>query len=350
MLIPSSQSGCSTFVLCDGETFVIGHNLDETFHVPGMVVFNTRGIDKSSRSLMEWVTGQTPLTPRLTWTSQYGSLTFDTFGRDLPDGGINEAGLYVQEMTLVGTQFPEYPERPHVFMVIWMQYVLDTCATVSEALATLETVALDGWSWHFLLCDRQGATAVVEFPEGEMVIRTGGEVPVPVLCNTLYAEELESLKRHQGFGGVEVVDLQDKTVERFVHAAHMVETGTDGDPVDYAFEILETLVRGGTQWSYVIDVANGRAYFHTAAARERKSVALDAFDYGPDAPSKVLDIDVDLGGDVTDHFVDWTPELNWTLAAAQIANIDRDGGLSAALGQFGNTMENLIASIARYAT
>ena len=348
MEIAISQRGCSTFMLRDEETFLIGHNLDESFDVPGMVIINKRGIRKSSHSLMEWVTGQAPSTPQVTWNSSYGSVSFNAFGKDLPDGGINEVGLYIQEMTLVGTQFPEYPNRPHMFMVIWMQYLLDTCATIEQALETLETITLDGWTWHFFLCDRNGNTAIVEFPEGQSRVYTGDAVPVPVLCNAIYQNELENLKRYESFGGEEAIDLENKKIERFVHAAHMIKARNSADPVDHAFAILKSLERDGTQWSYVIDVAKGHAYFHTAAAHKRKHFSLTAFDYDAKSPSKVLDIHANLEGDVTAHFRDYTPTFNQALVTAQITNLDRDGGLSTALENFGNTKQKLIVTMARY--
>jgi choloylglycine hydrolase len=335
-------------MLRDAETFLIGHNLDESFEVPGMVIFNQRGIHKKSHSLMEWVTGQIPPTPKITWTSTYGSVSFNAFAKDLPDGGINEVGLYVQEMTLVGTRFPEFPDRPHMFMVIWLQYLLDTCATVAEALETLDTIALDGWTWHFFLCDRDGNMAIVEFPEGQSNIYTGDEVQVPVLCNTEYPEELKNLNRYDGYGGKEKIDLADKGIERFVHAAKLIEMKDYADPVEHAFDILKTLERDGTQWSYVIDVTEGQVYFHTAAANGRKNTSLTAFDYGGEYSSKVLDIHADLEGEVTANFKDFTTSYNRKLLTKQIANLDREGNLSAALENFGNTTENLIMAMVSY--
>jgi hypothetical protein len=35
---------------------------------------------------------------------------------------MNEAGLYIEEMTLDGTRFPEDHSKPLIFMVQWMQY------------------------------------------------------------------------------------------------------------------------------------------------------------------------------------------------------------------------------------
>jgi choloylglycine hydrolase len=348
MNITHHQTGCSTFVLRDSDTFIIGHNLDEVFNVPGIVIFNQRGIQKGSHSLIEWLTGQTPPTKQVKWTSSYGSLSFNAFAKDLPDGGINEAGLYVQENTLVGTQFPEYPDRPRMFMVIWLQYLLDTCATVAQALDTLESFTLDGWTWHFFICDRVGNTAIVEFPEGQSRIYTEDTAPIPVLCNSKYPDELDNLKRYASFSGKEVVDLDNKETKRFVHAAHMLEMHDFTDPVDYAFDILKTLERGGTQWSYVIDVVKGNVYFHTALAQKRKHFSLAAFDYGSENPSKILDIHTDYEGDVTAQFQDFTPEFNRSHLTAQLANLDRDGNLSAALENFGNTPENMFEAMIRY--
>ena len=60
--------------------------------------------------------------PRL--TLQYISVTFNAFGRELPDGGMNEKGLFIWEMT-GGTTFDEEANRPRLFMSQWMQYQLD---------------------------------------------------------------------------------------------------------------------------------------------------------------------------------------------------------------------------------
>jgi hypothetical protein len=35
----------------------------------------------------------------LSWISRYGSVTFSTFGKDMTDGGVNEVGLYIWEMS-----------------------------------------------------------------------------------------------------------------------------------------------------------------------------------------------------------------------------------------------------------
>ena len=47
------------------------------------------------------------------------------------DGGANEQGLYIGEMTLFGTKFLE-TNNPKFHHHFFMQYILDNFATVTE--------------------------------------------------------------------------------------------------------------------------------------------------------------------------------------------------------------------------
>ena len=87
---------CSTFELVGNGSMVVGHNLDWYVPVDGSVFVNRRGLKKTA-----W------LNSGLQWVSHFGSLTFNSGPGpepEFPDGGINEAGLVVAEMTLIGTQ------------------------------------------------------------------------------------------------------------------------------------------------------------------------------------------------------------------------------------------------------
>ncbi|MGD9001183.1 MAG: linear amide C-N hydrolase, partial [Anaerolineae bacterium] len=218
-----SSCSCSTFMLFTDESFLVGHNLDNGRPVPGTIVVNKRNVQKTGVSLHELLFGVEPPNPAITWTSRYGSITFNAWGKEFIDGGINEVGLYIHEMSLLGTRFPEDDERPRMFMMQWMQYQLDNYATVEEVLSNLSTIVLDGWFWHFFVSDREGNTAAIEFVDGVLTVYTGDSMPIPVLCNRAYPEELANLERYAGFGGEQPVRLRDKRTERFVHAAHMIQ-------------------------------------------------------------------------------------------------------------------------------
>ncbi len=90
---------CSSFMLHKGEILVFGHNLNEgDIGVPGMLFINKRGVFKTGRTWSELINKDGANPSSLDWISRYGSVTVNCFGRDFPDGGINEAGLFIWEM------------------------------------------------------------------------------------------------------------------------------------------------------------------------------------------------------------------------------------------------------------
>ena len=344
-ILPSvgTESSCSTFMLHTDEAHLIGHNLDSTYAVPGTIVVNKRNVEKTGFSLYELVLGFKPPNPTITWTSRYGSVTFNAWGKEFIDGGINEVGLYIHEMTLGETVFPEDDERPKMFMMQWMQYQLDNYASVEEVLANFSRIVLDGWTWHFFVSDRGGNTAVIEFADGEPNIYSDDSMPIPVLCNTAYPEELANLEEYKGFGGEKRVRLRDKRTARFVHAAEMIRSAPSSADSNYGFEILKNLERGLTQWSIVIDANHGRVYFRTSLGRRTKYIDMHRFDFSSDTHAKVLDINADLRGDVFEHFVDYSPELNRQAVKEGIESTDSyEGGLSSSLARLGFSLGDLI--------
>ena len=68
-----------------------------------------------------------------TWTSRFGSLTFNQYGREFPSGGINEKGLVVELMWLDDTRYPAPDGRGELPTLQWIQYQLDTAANVDDA-------------------------------------------------------------------------------------------------------------------------------------------------------------------------------------------------------------------------
>lgn len=95
---------------------------------------------------------------------------------------------------------------------------------------------------HYLAADRAGHVVVIEFLDGELRARTGGDLPVPVLTNSTYADSLTHLGRHKGFGGevgLPVAPVPGITsLARFVVAASGRAESTDSDPIGRAFDTL----------------------------------------------------------------------------------------------------------------
>jgi choloylglycine hydrolase len=225
---------------------------------------------------------------------------------------MNEAGLFIEEMTLGGTRFPKDESKPLVFMMQWMQYVLDNYETVDQVIQSAHDFTIDGWSWHFFTADRKGDAAVIEFLEGEVKVFKNDKLPVPALCNTRYNLEIKRLKKYKGFGGERTTTLEDKNQPRFVQAARMLKNYDPNGkpPVDYGFNILKQLGRGGTRWSFICDLKNLKAYFKTSRSYNIKELDLKSFDLSCETSVKMLDIHSPLSGNVKKNFLNYSLDYN----------------------------------------
>lgn len=323
---PSPYKGsCSTFILKHGSELIAGHNLDDSYQVPGTVIINKRNVYKKGSTWKELSTDKKEASAKPEWISKYGSVSFNTRGRDFADGGMNEKGLIIWEMSLRGTRFSQDKSKPKLFMMQWMQYQLDNHESVQQVIKSASDIELDGWAWHFFTADRSGICASIEFIAGKLVVHTGDEMSVPVLCNTQYSLEMKRLKTYAGFGGKKPVTMKKRKEPRFVHAAKMIK---EYDPVksgkitDYAFDILDQLNSGGyNRWQIVVDMKNLHVYIRSNLSRGIRHFSLNFFDLSCDTPVKMIDIHAILSGDITGDFIDYTFEMNRKFVKMDIEGI-----------------------------
>ena len=304
---------CSTFMLKGEGYHLYGHNLDSGSPVPGLVVINKRNITKESRTWKELSTGKKDDSISFQWTSRFGSVTFNPFGREFPDGGMNEAGLLVQEMSLSDTEFPAGEGKRKMFMMLWMQYVLDSFETVEQVIQSASEIVLDGWGWHFFTADKHGSHASIEFIDGRVVVNSGQEMPFPLLCNSIYSNELEGLKTYQGFGGTKPIDAEVPGIPRFVRGIYLLKHYTPSQtqsPVEYGFRILENIALSDNKWKYVFDWSNRKVYYRTANNQKVRSLSFLELDFNGESPSRMIDIDVGKGGSVIDQLKEYSKEIN----------------------------------------
>lgn len=305
--VGGTSQACTTFCLKHQDGLVLGKNLDWMVE-DGLVIVNKRGVSKASSADSGAVT----------WTSKYGSVTFNMYGREFPMGGMNEAGLVVENMWLRDTAYPPVDSRPSFRELQWIQYQLDTAATLSDVLSSDKRVRITPVSvpLHFFVCDRNGDCATVEFIEGKMVYHAGKDLPVPVLTNSTYDSSLEFLKTHTGDETEAEYRAASNSLGRFCIAAEMLEAydaRESADPVDHAFATLDSAGSAITQWSIVYDPGNGRVYFRNRSNREIRHVGIDSFDFTCGTPVKILDILADTAGEVSGSFSDYTHQANYDL-------------------------------------
>jgi len=230
---------CTAF-LQDG--LFAGKNYD--WHLDyGLLIVNKKGIAKRAILL-------DPTDKAAEWVSRYGSVTFNQYGREMPNGGVNEVGLVVETLMLPGTQNPAPDERPA--LTAWVQYQLDNSGTVGEVIASDKAVRISHvmpMPIHFFVCDREGHAAVVEFLGGKLVCHTGDKLPYRLITNDTCANSLAYLAQHDGFGGAKPIQKGSyNSLDRFVVAAGRLKTYRPQDaqqsPIPYAFDTLAAVRQG----------------------------------------------------------------------------------------------------------
>jgi penicillin V acylase-like amidase (Ntn superfamily) len=250
------------------------------------------------------------------WTSRFGSVTFNQYGRDFPSGGMNEAGLVIELMWLDGSRYPAADARSTVDVLQWIQYNLDRHATVAEVLAGDREVRIASPTpLHYLVADRTGRAATVEFLDGRLVAHEGDGLPVAALANSTYEESLRFAR--QSAGGREREGAS--SLARFARAAERVrafDAGRD-DAVRYAFETLDRVAQGGaTQWSIVYEIDRLRVHFRTRDRRQVRSLGLAGLDFRCSTPVRVLDLHAAVSGDVARRLVPYSRQLNRELVGS----------------------------------
>lgn len=298
---------CSAIVLDNGGFGLFGANYDHTRTDEGLIFVNKRGTTKSS--LVTGTTGR-----RAHWTSRYASVTFNLVGYQFAWAGMNERGLSLSTMSMEQTQVPADDPRPPLDSGEWMQFILDTCATIDEVLATEHLVRIFTVD-HYLVGDRFGNAAVIEFLEGRMVAHSAPDLPVAALTNTTYADSCATWESRRALGDYGSLN---GSLHRFCLAADRVDDfspTSDAKAARYAFDTLYE-VRGQrfgsspSNWSIVFDAKNLRAYYLTLRRSDIRWIDLDDFDLRCGKPVQMLGIH-EAGSDrISGEFYDFDFDRN----------------------------------------
>jgi len=248
------------------------------------------------------------------WTSKYGSVTFNQFGREFPLGGINEAGLVIEELS-GPAEYPPPDERPSLSELQWIQYHLDNCRSVKEVIKSDRALRVSRFlhHLHYLVADKKGNMAVIEFSRGKMVSYSGDALIVPVLADNSYPESLKYLELHRGFGGDRTVSNGPESNERFVRAATILSDlrwlGQRAF-VDDAFVALRSVEQDDTQWSIAYSIPGRRIFFKTRAHRRYKIISLEELDFSCASPVLMLPVNTETAGNLNRSFVAYDGQKN----------------------------------------
>lgn len=282
---PAAEA-CTSFAMKCKDGLIFGSNFDNDFR-PGMLFVNKRGVAKSGFPMAE---GETPAT----WTSKYGSVTIHTAPYQYAWAGMNEAGLVISTMQLDDTQVPPPDDRPSLISAAWVQYLLDTCATVDDVVEAERRVRVNYGVDHYLTCDATGRCMTIEFLQGKPVYHRGKDLPLPALAaGWPYARCF--VKRGAG----EAVSKVAGPLPRIDAMFRAYQSKGRESGVDYAFRILKEVSADNTTWSLVFDIHDKTLFFRTYKNARVRHLALKDLDFSCRTPVMMLDMHANYSGDVS---------------------------------------------------
>lgn len=292
-----SAHACTVMRFQVGDHYLVARNHDWMFG-EGLIVVEPRGLAKSAL---------TPVRPAR-WTSRYGSVSITQFGRGIPFAGMNEAGLTVDLLQLNQAEFagPTSHTRDTVNAIQWVQYQLDMSADVDQVIESLDQVlplplipAIE--RVHFFVTDASGGVAIVEFIDGNPVIRRGPNAMHCALANT----DIETSIREHGAAD------QSRYGRAVRNIARVERAGDVDQATEEAFDALESVSQPGmTQWSLVYRPEQKRLTFHTRSQPSLRWIDLDDFDLAAGAETLALDVMSPQSGNLRPHFKPITPANN----------------------------------------
>ena len=245
-------------------------------------------------------------------------MTFNQYGRELPNGGMNDAGLVVEIMWLDDSVYEKPDQRPALNELQWIQYHLDTHGSVAEmvAAAPQQRVSPLYAAVHYLACDKTGACAAFEYLGGKLVVTPGAKT----LTNHSYAESVAWTAKQRD------VPRGMGSLERFARTSRRLATTTTtpaAEPVAAAFAILDGVRSSTSQWNIVYDPVHMRVHFRTRSSPNIKT--LDASKLDPSCARAVtlIDIDTDAGGDIAARLRPYDDATNRSLIERSVRRIRR---------------------------
>ncbi|MGZ3683222.1 MAG: hypothetical protein ACXVCI_05185 [Bdellovibrionota bacterium] len=311
---PPSARACSAFEFGGASQGGVAHNVDwyTQLGAAGALFVNARGMEKQGELFGE---SDTPAH----WISKYGSLTYTITGREFPAGGRNEAGLSVQALMFSG-RFPTAAESslPALGATQWVQYQLDTAATLQDVIANAAKIRPVSKSLvHYFVCDRQHQCAVFQYIDAQLKQFYGAGLPTPNLTNSSYADSVQAW--HDCQGGK--CTFATNSLERFSKAAEARAKFSGGDPLPFAASTLQNVAQTGaitTRFSFV-DVPEQKGsplYFTTGGNWNNwQKISLAALDFTCERAGRYLEIDSTLTGEQAGNLNPYSSAIQTKLAA-----------------------------------
>lgn len=174
--LTTNSLACSIFM--QPETGMVAKNFDWSLAEGEMMIrpFNAR---------------KQALASSKSWISKYGSITFNQYGPDLPNGGMNSEGLLMEALILGATKHKELTPTEETEVLNeaeFIQFNLDNYKSVDEVIANVTELKVKKFHVpiHYFTCDVSKQCAVIEFINGKVKVYTEETLELPILTNMAY--------------------------------------------------------------------------------------------------------------------------------------------------------------------
>ena len=252
----------------------------------------------------------------LQWTSKYGSVVTSAFEIASTDG-MNEKGLVANLLWLPETKYPmRTPSKPGLAITAWVQYILDTFATVEETISFIDENTFqvvsdtmpDGSrlaTLHLSVSDATGDCAIFEYIDEKLTVYHSKEYNVMTNSPTYY-KQLALNEYWKSIGGLSFLPGTNRPSDRFARASFYINAIPKTDDiriavasvfsvirntsVPYGISTLESPEISTTQWRTVSDSKDLIYFFESSLTPNTFWVNLKEMDLSEGAPVLKLSI------------------------------------------------------------
>lgn len=253
----------------------------------------------------------------LQWTSTYASVITSSFDIASTDG-MNEQGLVANLLWLAESEYPDYDaSQTGLSVAAWVQYVLDSFATVSDAVEALQdepfvvvSSEIPGTerftTVHLSISDRGGDSAIFEYIDGKLTIHHSPDYRV-MTNSPVFSEQLALNEYWRQIGGTTMLPGTNRAADRFVRASFYIDAIPRSSEPRQAVGSVFSVIRNAsvpygissenepnissTRWRSVADQKNLTYYFETVLTPNTFWVDLNKLDLSEGADVRRLRVD-----------------------------------------------------------
>ncbi len=267
----------------------------------------------------------------LKWTSKYGSIIASAYNISSSDG-MNEKGLVANLLWLAESEYEVWDQKkPGLSIAAWVQYVLDSYATVEEAVTDLRkekftviTADLPDGSrmatLHLSISDASGDNAIFEYIGGKLVIHH--DKSYQVMTNSpVFSKQLALNDYWKEIGGTVMLPGTNRAADRFVRASFYINAIPKTDDTRIAVASVFSVIRNcsvpfgistpgqpnisSTRWRTVSDHKNKIYYFESVLTPNTFWIDFKNVDFSEKAHVKKLNLTKNetYSGDAASKFI-----------------------------------------------